>query len=258
VIWPESALPFVLSENAEALAAIAALLPDNVTLITGAVRRAPPAAGEDGGKNRAFNSVHVINGRGQIVATYDKAYLVPFGEFLPLQGLLERIGLEQLTRMRGGFTAGPAKRTLQLEGAPAVAPLICYEIVFPGSAIDRSDRPGWILNVTNDAWFGNSSGPRQHLHQARLRAVEEGLPLVRAANTGISAVIDPYGRFVARLPLNRRGVIDGGLPEALPPTVFARYGDRILAALMVIGLLAALAGRLRDRRAAPRAARRPA
>jgi apolipoprotein N-acyltransferase len=258
VIWPESALPFVLSENAEALAAIAALLPDHVTLITGAVRRAPPAAGDADAKNRAFNSVHVINGRGEIVATYDKANLVPFGEFLPLQGLLERIGLEQLTRMRGGFTAGPAARTLHLEGAPAVAPLVCYEIIFPGSAIDRSDRPGWMLNVTNDAWFGDSSGPRQHLHQARLRAVEEGLPLVRAANTGISGVIDPYGRIVARLPLNRRGVIDGGLPEALPPTVFARYGDRILAALTAIGFLAALAGMLRDRRAAPRAARRPA
>ena len=256
VIWPESALPFVLSENADALAAIAALLPDNVTLITGAVRRSPPAAGDDSGRARAFNSVHVINGSGEIVATYDKARLVPFGEFLPLQGLLERIGLEQLTRIRGGFAAGTADRTLPLDGAPAMAPLVCYEIIFSGGAIDRSDRPGWMLNVTNDAWFGDSSGPRQHLHQARLRAVEEGLPVVRAANTGISAVIDPYGRFVARLPLNRRGVIDSGLPEALPPTVFARHGDGVLAALMVIGLFAALAGMLRDRRAAPRTARR--
>jgi len=258
VIWPESALPFVLSENAEALAAIAALLPDNVTLITGAVRRAPPDP--DGGdpNGGAFNSVHVIDGAGEIVATYDKAHLVPFGEFLPLQGLLERIGLEQLTRLRGGFTAGPAERTLHLQGAPAVAPLVCYEIIFPGSAIDRADRPGWMLNVTNDAWFGNSSGPRQHLHQARLRAVEEGLPVVRAANTGISAIIDPYGRIVARLPLNRRGIIDGGLPEALPPTVFSRYGNRLLAAMMVLGLIVGFAGMWRDRRASPRTAGRPA
>jgi len=258
VIWPESALPFVLSESPEALAAIAALLPDDVTLITGAVRRAPPAPGDTSGRYRAFNSVHVINGKGEIVATYDKTHLVPFGEYLPLQKLLESIGLEQLTRMRGGFTAGLAEKTLHLKGAPPVGPLVCYEIIFPGGAIDRADRPGWMLNLTNDAWFGDSTGPRQHLHQARLRAVEEGLPVVRAANTGISAVIDPYGRIVQELPLNRRGIIDSGLPEALPPTIFARYGDRILAALLVIGLLGALAGMLRDRRSAPRAARRPA
>lgn len=258
VIWPESALPFLLSENAEALAAIAALLPDNVTLITGAVRRTPPDPDNGEPNGRAFNSVHVIDGTGAIVATYDKAHLVPFGEFLPLQGFLERIGLQQLTRLRGGFAAGPAARTLPLQGAPPVAPLICYEIIFPGSAVDRADRPGWMLNLTNDAWFGNSSGPRQHLHQARLRAVEEGLPVVRAANTGISAVIDPYGRIVARLPLNRRGIIDSGLPEALPPTVFSRYGNRLFAAMMIVGFVAGFAGRWHDRRASPGAARRPA
>ena len=250
VIWPESALPFVLSENGGALAAIAALLPDNVTLITGAVRR------DQNDRNRALNSVHVINGDGEIVATYDKARLVPFGEFLPLQNMLERIGLEQLTRLRGGFGAGPGPESMGVEGAPAFAPLICYEIIFSGGAIDRTDRPGWILNVTNDAWFGDSTGPRQHFHQARLRAVEEGLPVVRAANTGISAIIDPYGRVVASIPLNRSGVLDGGLPEALPPTIFARYGDRILAALLAFGFLAGLAGMLRDRRAMARGARR--
>lgn len=251
LIWPESALPFVLSERADALAAIAALLPDGKMLITGAVRRGPPeAAAPDGTPGQgAYNSIHAIDAEGRILATYDKAHLVPFGEYLPAQSLLERLGFEQLARQRGGFAAGPGRTTLRLPGLPPVSPLICYEIIFPDAAIDRADRPDWMLNLTNDAWFGDTTGPRQHLHQARLRAVEEGLPVVRAANTGISAVIDPYGRVVRSLALNERGVIDAGLPRPLPPTPYARFGRRALFALLVIGLALALFGRLAEARA---------
>ena len=175
-------------------------------------------------------------------------HLVPFGEYLPFQHLLERLGLQQLTQMQGGFEAGERREALDLPGLPPAAPLICYEIIFPDEVIDRDRRPGWMLNLTNDGWFGDSSGPRQHLHQARLRAIEEGLPVVRAANTGISAVIDPYGRIVQSLPLNRAGVIDSGLPAALPPTLYARYGRAMVAALLVFGFGAAFLGLAADRR----------
>lgn len=252
LVWPESALPFILSERADALAAIAALLPAGTHLLTGAVRRA------EAGSTRAYNSIHLIDAGGRIVATYDKTHLVPFGEYLPLQELLERLGLEQLTRLRGGFEAGSGRISLAIPGLPPASPLICYEIIFPDAAVDRTARPGWMLNVTNDAWFGDSTGPRQHLHQARLRAVEEGLPVIRAANTGISAVIDPYGRLVRTLALGERGVIDTGLPSALPPTVYSRHGRVILFAFLVLGLAMALGGRLADERATTRRRTRPA
>ncbi|MCB1435581.1 MAG: apolipoprotein N-acyltransferase [Rhodobiaceae bacterium] len=242
LIWPESALPFVLAESGDALATIAAVLPDDTVLVTGAIRRGGP------GGTQAFNSIHVVDGKGAITATYDKVHLVPFGEYLPFQHLLERLGLQQLTQMQGGFEAGERREALDLPGLPPAAPLICYEIIFPDEVIDRDRRPGWMLNLTNDGWFGDSSGPRQHLHQARLRAIEEGLPVVRAANTGISAVIDPYGRIVQSLPLNRAGVIDSGLPAALPPTLYARYGRAMVAALLVFGFGAAFLGLAADRR----------
>ena len=132
----------------------------------------------------------MIDHEGSIVALYDKVHLVPFGEYLPFQRLLESLGLQQLTKQPGGFQAGDRRRLIAVPGAPLALPLICYEIVFPGEVMPQGQRPGWIVNVTNDGWFGISSGPFQHFQQARVRAIEEGLPLVRAANTGISAVVD--------------------------------------------------------------------
>jgi apolipoprotein N-acyltransferase len=153
-------------------------------------------------------------------------HLVPFGEYLPLQPLLEAIGLQQLTRLRGGFDVGVRPRPLlAIPGLPAAVPLICYEVIFPGAIVHGDARPALLLNVTNDGWFGNTTGPRQHLHQARVRAVEEGLPLLRAANNGVSAAIDGAGRVLASLDLNARGTIDVALPAALPPTFYARTGD---------------------------------
>jgi apolipoprotein N-acyltransferase len=139
--------------------------------------------------------------------------------------------------VQGGFIAGTRRRTLEIPDAPRALPLICYEVIFPGSVAARDDRPGWIVNLTNDGWFGISTGPYQHLQQARLRAVEEGLPVVRAANTGISAVIDPSGRIVARLGLGIEGVLDASLPVASPPTVYAQLRDIPIAVIVAVALL---------------------
>jgi apolipoprotein N-acyltransferase len=141
----------------------------------------------------------------------------------------------QLTKVQGGFIAGDRRRLLAVPGAPPALPLICYEVIFPGEVASRSgERAGWMINLTNDGWFGNSTGPYQHLQQARVRAIEEGLPLVRAANTGISAVIDPLGRIIRQLPLGQEGVLDAGLPRPVEPTWFVRLGDSV-AALMLAG-----------------------
>ena len=234
LIWPESAFPFFLTREADAMAQIADLLPRGTVLITGSVRApdVPPGTRV----TRAYNSIYVIDHDGSVLSVYDKLHLVPFGEFLPFQDLLERIGLEQLTRVQGGFIAGTRRRALEIPGAPRALPLICYEIIFPGDIANRNERPGWIVNLTNDGWFGISTGPYQHLQQARLRAIEQGLPVVRAANTGISAVIDPSGRIVARLGLGLEGVLDSGLPSAIAPTFYARAGD-IPAAIIVAAAL---------------------
>jgi len=237
LIWPESAFPFFLTREADAMAQIADLLPKGTVLITGSVRAPdlPPGTRV----TRAYNSIYVIDHDGGVLSVYDKLHLVPFGEFLPFQHLLEKIGLEQLTRVQGGFIPGTRRRSMEIPNAPRALPLICYEAIFPGDVVDRGDRPGWMINLTNDGWFGISTGPYQHLQQARLRAIEQGLPVVRAANTGISAVIDPLGRIVARLGLGLEGVLDSGLPAAIPPTIYARTGDMpvvivIIAALMLV------------------------
>jgi apolipoprotein N-acyltransferase len=245
LIWPESAFPFFLTHEADAMAQIADLLPKGTVLITGSVRApdVPPGTRV----TRAYNSIYVIDHDGSVLSVYDKLHLVPFGEFLPFQEFLEKIGLEQLTRVQGGFIAGTRRRTLEIPGAPRALPLICYEIIFPGNLVNRNDRPGWIVNLTNDGWFGNSTGPYQHLQQARLRAIEQGLPVVRAANTGISAVIDPLGRTVARLGLGLEGVLDSGLPSATPPTIYARAGDIPIAIIVAAALMFAISRRVRKR-----------
>jgi apolipoprotein N-acyltransferase len=234
LIWPESAFPFFLTREADAMAQIADLLPKGTVLITGSVRAPdlPPGVRI----TRAYNSIYVIDHDGSVLSVYDKLHLVPFGEYLPFQDLMEKLGFEQLTKVQGGFIPGTRRRTLAIPNAPRALPLICYEAVFPGDVAPGDDRPGWIVNLTNDGWFGISTGPYQHLQQARLRAIEEGLPVVRAANTGISAVVDPLGRMVARLGLGVEGVLDSSLPSAIPPTIYARSGD-IPAAIIVAAAL---------------------
>lgn len=242
LIWPESAFPFFLSREPAALAQIADLLPEQSVLITGGVR--PADEFPQSGTVRAYNSIYVVGHNGAILQVYDKVHLVPFGEYLPFQETLEKLGFMQLTKVRGGFLSGDRHRTFTLERTPRFLPLICYEIVFPGVVVPRGERPAWVLNVTNDGWFGISTGPHQHLQQARVRAIEEGLPLVRAANTGISAVVDPVGRIVASLPLGSEGVLDARLPRPVSAPFYARYGDSIALLLGGLGLAVALRRRL--------------
>jgi apolipoprotein N-acyltransferase len=243
LIWPEAAFPFFLTREPDALAQIADLIKPDTELITGAVRAAPTEAGQR--VTRAYNSIYVIGGDGSIRGIYDKVHLVPFGEYLPFQSLLEKLGLQQLTKMAGGFLAGSRRRAMEVAGAPKMLPLICYEAIFPGAAVPPGERPGWLVNVTNDGWFGISSGPYQHFQQARTLAIAEGLPLVRAANTGISAVIDPVGRIVKSLPLGTEGVLDSRLPRALAPTVYAQFGNYILILLLTLSLIFIANRRLR-------------
>lgn len=234
VVWPETALPALLDGDDWLRGQIAAALPQQSVLITGALRRQEAAATERG--YNSFNSVFVMDHQGAITAVYDKHHLVPFGEYLPMQSFLEQIGMEQLTRLRGGFSAGQRLATLALpDNLPQFSPLVCYEVIFPSKAV-ADPRPGFIVNVTNDGWFGRSAGPWQHLAQARMRSIEEGLPMIRAANTGVSAVIDAYGQVQAHLPLMAADVIDHVLPPARPPGLYARYGD-LGFLLMLVGLL---------------------
>jgi apolipoprotein N-acyltransferase len=242
LIWPESPFPFFLARDPQALQEIAKLLSPSTVLITGAMRLPDHFNPAD---PHAYNSIYVIDHDGSILGLYDKVHLVPFGEYLPFEHLLERLGIEELTRQRGGFLAGDRRRLLPIPGAPPALPLICYEIVFPDAVAPPGPRAGWMINVTNDGWFGNSPGPYQHFEQARVRAIEEGLPLARAANTGISAVVDPLGRVIDSLPLGREGVLDSPLPQPVGAPVYARLGDMPAAIIVAIALLAALRGRLR-------------
>jgi apolipoprotein N-acyltransferase len=244
LIWPESAFPFVLSREPEALSRIAATQQGSV-LVTGAARvdEERPASQR---RAKIYNSILAVQ-RGRIVAAYDKIHLVPFGEYLPLSGLLGPLGATHL--VPGVWDEGVGPRRLRIPGLPLAAPLVCYEAIFPGETVasDGPERPQWLLNVTNDGWFGATSGPYQHFAQARLRAIEEGLPLVRAANTGISAIVDPYGRVLESLPLGAAAVIDGRLPRPANPPPFAQHPFLWTSTLWFLTIIFAISGRIRGR-----------
>jgi len=246
LIWPESAFPFFLTREPEVMAQIADLLPKSTVLVTGSVRAPDVPAGT--AITRAYNSIYLIDHDGSVLSVYDKLHLVPFGEYLPFQDWMEKVGLVQLTKVQGGFIPGTRRRLMDIPNAPRALPLICYEAIFPDAIGAREDRPGWIINLTNDGWFGISTGPYQHLQQARLRAIEQGLPLVRAANTGISAVIDPVGRVVAQLGLGVEGVLDSTLPAAIAPTVFARTGSLPVGILIAAALVVVIVRRVPKRK----------
>ncbi len=220
VVWPETASPWWLQQDSAARAMIMAAAHPALAAFIGAPR--------DGGHNDPRNSLIALGADGEVAAYYDKAHLVPYGEYFPSY-LPFRLG-------ERGWTPGPGIKTLHVPGIPAVGPLICFEAIFPGQVVDEADRPTMLVNVTSDSWFGDSGGPRQHLVQARFRAIEEGLPLLRAANTGISAVIDPYGRITARLGLARQGVVRAPIPANLAAPLATRTGLWAPLALALLSL----------------------
>ena len=225
VVWPETASTFYLAEDEPHRRSIAASLNGDAYLVTGVIRR----YAEADGKVRYANSLMVLDRTGRIIESYDKAHLVPFGEYIPFRRLLA--SLPTLANLGIDFTPGQGRRTLHLDGIPSFSPLICYEVIFPGEVALRDDRPNFLINITNDGWYGRTAGPYQHFAIARARAIEEGVPLVRSANTGISGVIDAYGRIVAEIGLGEKGYVDADLPQTASPTLFSLWGDRSLFGL---------------------------
>jgi apolipoprotein N-acyltransferase len=231
IVWPESVVPFLIDESPTALSQVGQMLGENRILMTGAVRRSAPDPQAD-----YFTSVLVIDGNAKVIAHYDKAHLVPGGEFLPLAWLLEPLGFRQVVSLPESFKAGKGPESLRIPGAGLVGAQVCYEATFPQETVDPLNRPDWLVNVTNDGWFGQSTGPWQHLAQFRLRVIEQGLAGVRSANTGISAILDPFGRYLVKSPLDVEAAYDGQLPLSLAPGPYAKFGDLMLLALLLFGL----------------------
>ncbi|WP_108396803.1 apolipoprotein N-acyltransferase [Devosia submarina] len=248
LVWPESSLPFFLSSYPDALARIARLLPDTATLLAG-IPRQQFEPGQTQSAGPPFNALLAIDTSGEIIASYDKSHLVPFGEFLPFSQFFSRLGIKQFVPGAEGWAHGDARRRLMsLPSTPAFLALICYEILFSG---DLGDTAGaqFILNITNDAWFDHSIGPAQHAHHARVRAVEEGLSLIRAANTGLTFTTDPLGRVTAGIAPLQMAVLDVRPHERLPATVFSQLRHWPLLIAIIAGLLISLVVSRRGRRA---------
>lgn len=223
LIWPETAVPYYLTTSRQLKEQLAQFVPPGGVIATGAPRHDPAV-------NQFWNSLQLLDENGKIIDIYDKQHLVPYGEYMPLRDLTMALGLTDLIpaldQMSDFAVPDPlAKRTVRLPGLPPARAMICYEIVFPWE-VRNDEEFAWILNLTNDGWFGTTSGPYQHFAATRTRAIEQGVPVVRAANTGISAIIDPYGRVLERLDLNATGVLDGTLPKPVTtPTFYARFGE---------------------------------
>lgn len=234
LIWSETAVPFVLNQYSPLHEIIAGALPDNVHLITGGIRL---ISGATESQDKLWNTMFVLNGTGEVEGHYDKTHLVPFGEYVPMRALLPFI--DKITHGMGDFEIGTGPKTISVPNTPPFSGLVCYEGIFPQESVNKDLRPSWLVNITNDAWFGTSSGPYQHFHMVRVRAIEQGLPLVRVANSGISGVFDAYGRIRASLGLNKTGIINASLPNALAPTLYARFGDKFYGLLSVLLLVCA-------------------
>ena len=235
VAWPEAAIPFDVENDPEVRAVLASVLKPGDLLLFGGEALIRDTRGEI---TAATNSLFVLDSAGKLHGRYDKAHLVPLGEYVPARGIMEAIGLARLTPGDIDFLPGPGARTLALPGLSDVGIQICYEMIFPAEVVDEAHRPTWILNVSNDAWFG-PSGPVQHLAQARLRAIEEGLPVARATPTGVSALIDPRGRLLNIVPPHVMGVISAALPAPLPAPLFARFAHWTSLAFGLLLLAAA-------------------
>ena len=235
VVWPESAVPFLIDESKEGQREMAEVLGGDKILLTGAVRRSSPE-NVNGKAPDYFTSILAFDGSAKIIGHYDKRHLVPGGEYLPLAWLIEPLGFRKVVNLPESFSAGLEPSVVAIKGLGSVAMQICYEAIFP-EQLFTSERPDWILNVTNDGWFGNSAGPYQHLAQLRLRAVEQGVGIIRVANTGIGAIIDATGGYVAKSDLGVVAVVDSQIPRRLEPTIYGRFGDFVAFGFMGIVLL---------------------
>jgi apolipoprotein N-acyltransferase len=231
IIWPETALPFTISKNSELLHVISQVVPKGGAIITGALRA---EYNDNGFLKNMWNSLIVLSGDGKIYSHYDKSHLVPFGEYVPFRNILP---LEKITHGSVDFSRGEGPKTINVPGFPDIGGVVCYEVIFSGSVVEKKYHPAVLVNVTNDAWYGNTSGPYQHFQMARVRAIEEGIPLVRAANNGISAVVDAYGRVIGSTDLGVEAVIDLPLPKKIPVTTYGRYGKVVVILLMGSALL---------------------
>lgn len=232
VIWPETAVIYFLDRDEFRRFLIADMLGKDTTLLTGF-----PRLVREGGDLSVWNSFIAVGPQGNNEGLYDKFHLVPFGEYIPsfFREFVGFFGLSNIFQGDVDYSTGPGLKTLHIPGTPPVGVLVCYEVIFPGAVTDPADRPDWLLNVTNDAWYGVSSGPFQHFLQSRVRAIEEGLPMVRSAGTGISAIIDPYGRVVEQQGLNISGVVEGRLPEKIvAQTSYSRWKDWTFMGLISI------------------------
>ncbi len=236
IVWPETSVPFILTSRPDALAALGEAIDDGQRLLAGVVRSEGPA--DQPASARYYNSIVAIDSDGQIEGAFDKVHLVPFGEYLPFESLLGSIGLSKVVALPESFSEGTSRTPLSLPGDVRALPLICYEAIFPGDASGGAADANLMLNVTNDAWFGDTPGPYQHVRQAQVRAVETGLPLVRAANNGISAVVAPDGQVVDALELDAVGVLDAEVMvgRRAPPLDY-----RTLCGLLIMGFLATFA-----------------
>lgn len=240
ILWPESPLPFILQDKSDLRGNILPLKKEQF-LLTGMLRA---TRGQDRAMH-VWNSLMIFDQKGRVEGCYDKVHLVPFGEYIPLRSFLSQfVDMSWLKKITAGdrdFAAGAGPCTLEIPGVPPVSPLICFDVAFPGDVTSPEKRPGWLLDITNDAWFEDSWGLYQHFEQGRFRAVEEGLPLVRVANTGVSGVIDPYGQLLVQLPILARFAYDFALPQALAPTLYSRVRE-IPFWIMVVVLLTAAYG----------------
>ncbi len=232
VIWPEAAVSFLIDQNEMERLRLMSAIRQGSFLITGGLRGVDPI------HKKLSNSLFILDDMTNLISYYDKSHLVPFGEYVPLKDI---IPIPKVVPLPADFQAGTGIRTITIPKAPTASPLICYEIIFPGQVALKKPRPNWLLNITNDAWYGISAGPYQHLGIAQMRAVEEGLPVVRGTNNGISAVINPYGQIIASKGLGEEGIIDSPLPRSIDPTPYAKLGNLIPLTLsflfLIIGFL---------------------
>jgi len=243
IVWPETSLPYILAYVDEVREIIANSLKPGQLALIGTVRA---DVKNNSDKPSYYNSLQIIDSQGTLLGYADKAHLVPFGEYLPWPSLFNLLGLHAAAEMTGGYSTAPQHISLPLNEEVTILPLICYEAIFPTEMHYQGPPANVLLNISNDAWYGATSGPPQHFHQARLRAVEQGMSLIRSANNGISAIVDPYGRIIAKLNLNEIGFIDATIPPAIPP--FWQGGPGIAQLFALLSLLLVATGLLARRK----------